>query len=352
MTSLLSSFTWREQLSFWFAVLMLCIGISRSAGGTVLEADGARFVVNGRPTFLVGVSYYGALGAPRDFVRRDLDDIRRGGFNWVRIWATWAAFGTDVSAVSANGLAREPFLNGLKWLVSECDRRGLVVDVTLTRGSATAGAAGGCVTNLEAHLRAAETLVLTLKTKRNWYLDLANEHDVRDARFVSAGELKKLREAVRRLDPNRLVTASFGGHDLTEGDVRESLLELGMNFLAPHRPREPGSPSETESKTRGLLGVMGRLGHTAPVLYQEPFRRGYPPWEPVAEDFLADLRGAIDGGAAGWCLHNGAQSGAADRQPRRSFDLRAKRLFEQLDAEELKAIGSIRGIVAVRASER
>lgn len=33
----------------------------------------------------------------------------------------------------------------------------------------------------------------------NWYLDLANERDVRDERYVSAEELKQLRNCVRRL---------------------------------------------------------------------------------------------------------------------------------------------------------
>ena len=57
-----------------------------------------------------------------------------------------------------------------------------------------------------------------------------------------------------------------------------------------------------------------------------------------AADFPTDLRGAVTGGAAGWCLHNGSQRNAPDGQPRRSFDLRERRLFDQLDTEELKAI--------------
>ena len=52
------------------------------------------------------------------------------------------------------------------------------------------------------------------------------------------------------------------------------------------------------------------------------------------EDFLTDLDGAIQGGAAGWCFHNGDNRWAPDACPRRSFDMRNKRLFEQLDAVE------------------
>jgi hypothetical protein len=52
---------------------------------------------------------------------------------------------------------------------------------------------------------------------------------------------------------------------------------------------------------------------------------------PSADDFATDLGQAIAGKAAGWCFHNGDQRG---QQPRRSFDLRQRRLFEQLDGEE------------------
>jgi hypothetical protein len=297
---------------------------------TVLGTQGTEFTLNGAPTFLLGFSYYGALAAPRPAVRQDLDDAQRLGFNWLRVWATWTAFDQDSSAVGADGAPREPCLGKLKWLVAECDRRGLVVDVTLTRGET--------LTNFAAHQRAVETLVEALHTHRNWYLDLANEHDVHDARYVSDAELKRLRDLVRQLDPARLVTASFGGHDLTANDVSKSLLTIGLDFLAPHRPRTAQSPGETGGRTRALRTLMQELGCAAPMHYQEPFRRGYNGWEPRAEDFLNDLQGARSGGAAGWCFHNGQQWDTADKQPRRSFDLRNARLFDQLDAVEQKVV--------------
>ncbi|HVV70046.1 MAG TPA: hypothetical protein VHI52_00725, partial [Verrucomicrobiae bacterium] len=188
------------------------------------------------------------------------------------------------------------------------------------------------------HQRAVETLVAALKPHGNWFLDLANEHDVRDARFVSDAELTQLRDLVRRRDPSRLVTTSFGGHDLAPDEVREALLNVGLDFLAPHRPRTAQSPRETEAQTQGLRTVMRRLGRQVPILYQEPFRRGYTRWEPQAEDFLNDLRGALASGAAGWCFHNGQQADGVEKQPRRSFDLRQRRLFDQLDTVEQRVV--------------
>jgi hypothetical protein len=304
-------------------------------GGTTLGIEGTRFTLDGKPTFLLGISYYGGLGASQDFVRRDLDDVQRHGFNWLRVWATWSSADQDVSAVDAEGHPREPFLGRLQGLLAECDRRSLVVDVTLTRGAqALTGLPRGRLPDLAAHQQAVATLVEGLKTYRNWYLDLGNERDVRDDRYVSIAELKTLREQVRRLDPQRLVTASFGGHDLSENDVRESIMTAGLDFLCPHRPRNAQAPGQTESRTRELLATMQKMGRAVPVHHQEPFRRGYTQWEPAATDFLADLHGAVAGGAAGWCFHNGSQRGTPESRPQRSFDLRERRLFDQLDAEE------------------
>jgi hypothetical protein len=311
---------------------------ARLAGPTVLGIDGTRFTVNGQATFLLGISDFGALGAPEDFVRQDLDDLKRHGFNYLRVWATCGLFDQQISAVTDEGRPREPFLRKLKRLVADSDRRGLVVDITLTRaeGKPRAGLA-----NIDAHERAVETIVSALREHRNWYIDLANERDVRDERYVSAAELKRLRALVRRLDPSRLVTASCGGHDLDLADLRESLLIAGLDFVTPHRPRNRESPGQTESRTRDCLALMKRIGRLVPVNYQEPFRRGYGGWEPSATDFLTDLRGAQAGGAAGWCFHNGPTRDKPENRPRRSFDLRDQRLFVQLDDVEQKVVEHI-----------
>jgi hypothetical protein len=292
-----------------------------------LTVRDSRFQLNGKPTFLYGISYYGGLGAREEFVRRDLPDMKKYGINWIRVWVTWSSAGHDVSAVDAEGSPREPYWSKLKWLVAECDRDGVVVDLTISRNN---------LHTFEAHRRAVEALVTGLKPYRNWYLDLGNERDVRDARFVNFDELKQLRQAVRRLDDRRLVTASAGS-DISREDVREYLWTVGVDFVCPHRPREAGSPAQTEAKSRQYLAWMTELGRVVPVLYEEPFRRDYGKWQPAADDFVTDARGAIAGGAAGWCLHNGAPKGPANGRPGRSFDLRERRLFEQLDREELKA---------------
>lgn len=327
--------TLRDSLVLLLGCLCLLCLTGAAVRATELGIDGSRFLRNGRPIFLYGISYYGALGAPDDFVRHDLEDIQRAGFNWIRVWENWDAFGADLSAVEAqSGQPRQPYLDRLKRLIAACDRRGLLVDVTLARGNGLLTARLG---SLNAHFHVLNTLLKALRPYRNWYLDLANERNIHDTRYCSFEELKQLRDEVKRLDPKRLVTASQGG-DIGREELQNYLRTAQVDFIAPHRPRSADSAGRTEAVTRQLLLWMEELGRVVPVHYQEPFRRGYTDWQPKAEDFAADARAARLGGAAGWCLHNGSEKAGTENRPRRSFDLRTQRLFDQLDPEERKAI--------------
>ena len=319
----------------WSTIIILPLYITITVtAATELGVKDTQFTLNGKSKFLLGISYYGALGAPEQFIKQDLDDIESCGFNWIRVWATWA---DGIAAVDKKGEPQQPYWDKLKWLVAECDRRGIIVDVTLSRGLA------GLIESFEPHRQAVEALVTYLKPYRNWYLDLANERNVRDARFVDFKELQDLRDTVKRLDAKRLVTASQGG-DISRDELRQYLLTVRVDFVCPHRPRDPDSPKQTEAKTREYLAWMKDIGAVVPVHYQEPFRRGYRPeqWEPLAEAFLADLKQAVAGGAAGWCFHNGGQRNGPGGNPHRSFDMRQKRLFEQLDDQERKFLEEMR----------
>src|SRR4030095_4002051 len=69
----------------------------------VLATQGTQFTVDGKATFLYGISYYGALAAPEEIVHRDFADMKRCGFNWIRMWANWRAFGANAAAVDEEG---------------------------------------------------------------------------------------------------------------------------------------------------------------------------------------------------------------------------------------------------------
>jgi len=309
---------------------------TKPAPATQLAISGTQFTINGKPTFLFGISYYGALGAPREFITQDLDDIQKLSINWLRVWATWSGFDNDVSTVDGKGNPREPYLSNLKWLIAECDRRGIIVDVTLSRGNGITGEPR--LQTLDTHRLAVETIISALKPYRNWYLDLGNERNIKDKRFVSFDDLQQLRDAARRIEPALLITASQGG-DISHDELKNYLEKVRVDFISPHRPRDPSSPQQTEEKSRQYLGWIKELGRNVPLHYQEPFRRGYSEgWDPNSNDFVTDARAAVKGGAAGWCLHNGDNRQRQDGKPRRSFDMRNLRLFDQLDSEEISAL--------------
>jgi hypothetical protein len=332
---------------FKLALIPLILGLPpQMASAVELGIDGRHFTLDGKPTFLLGTSAYAALGEEPARVERDLDTLAARGHRWVRVWATWAAFDNDVSAVDADGHPREPYLQRLKDLVASCDRRGLIVDVTISRGNGVTGPPR--LQAPEAHRRAVVTLVEALGPMRNWYLDLSNERNIKDQRFTSIAELAALRTLVREMDPKRLVTASHAG-DLSEGDVRAYLDEAKLDFVAVHRPRHEKSASQTADRTRAVFKMMKTTtGRVVPVHYQEPFRRGFGRFQPEVQDYLIDLKGAIEAGAAGWCLHSGDTRDAPDGAPRRVFDLREHGLIDGLDPVEREVFEAAARIVTGR----
>ena len=315
--------------------LMLTIALGGLGAGraATLGIEGANFTLDGKPTFLLGISYYAAQGASTECVESDMSAFAATGINWVRVWATWDMFG-EVSAVDANGAAQEPYLTRLKDLVSAANERGMVVDVTLARGVGIA--------DHVAHLQAVSKLAEALKPWRNVYFDVANERNIKDARYVSLAECGELRDAIKGIDPDRLVTASHAG-DIPREELAEYLRVAKLDFITPHRPRNANSAAQTDAKTQEYRQWMAELGKVVPVHYQEPFRRDFGRWQPELNDFVVDLHGAIGGRAAGWCLHNGSPRGTDhDTQgPRRSFDLSERCLIAQLDAVELAALGEM-----------
>jgi hypothetical protein len=294
-----------------------------------------QFTLNGQPTFLLGISYYGGLGADAAIVTRDLDAMKRCGFNWIRVWATWESFGENISAVDAQGNDRLPYMDRLLALVRMADQQGIVVDVTLTRGK--------LLPTFQAHRAAVRLLAERLKPYRNVYIDPANEHGVGDDRHVSVEEMAGLCNAIKSVDPDRLLTTSGLGLPDTQA-LAQLVGKTRVDFISPHLGRDPQSPGATAEVVEQYRRILRDTGRVMPVHLQEPFRRGYDPahWEPKAKDFALDLEMAKAGGAAGWCFHNGTQKNAPEGQPRRSFDLRRKSLFDQLDPEENQFLSSLK----------
>jgi hypothetical protein len=321
--------------------LLPLIVLAGTASGVELRVERDQFTIDGKPAFLLGCSYYGGLGASEKTIHADLDELHRLGFSWIRVWADWTAFGADLSAVDVTtGESRQPYLASLVHLCDECDRRGMVLDVTLTRGRGPGGKP--CLRDESVHRRAVETIVTALRERKNWYLDLSNERNIRDPRFTSVEQLAELRGAAKTLDPRLPVTASHGG-DASRQEIEAYLKIAHLDFLSIHRDRDPKAAADGVETTRRYRKWIHEIGPDVPLQYDEPFRRGYGAWQPVAADFAADLRASRTAGAAGWCFHNGDNRNTPDRQPRRSFDLRTSPLFDQLDPEERAFLAQVHG---------
>ena len=321
-----------RQLISVFPILLLFAMTSSAAQGVELGVKQDRLTIDGKPVFLLGCSYYSGLGASETTLQKDLDELHRRGFNWIRVFADWTAYNNDLSAVDiGTGAPRQPYLERLVRLCDECDRWGMIVDVTLARG--TGANNQPCLRTLPTHRRAVETLVVALKDRKNWYLDLSNERNIHDVRFTSIDELVQLRDAAKKLDSRLLITASNGG-DVSKEELRAYLQKARLDFASIHRERDAEAPAKAAGATQQYKRWIHEIGPVVPLQYDEPFRRGYSNWEPMATDFVNDLRASRDAGAAGWCFHNGDSRRAPDRKPRRSFDLQNQSLFEQLDSQE------------------
>ncbi len=296
-----------------------------------ISSDGRFFTLEGVPTYLNGVSYYGAQSiTTASYVTSDLNDMVADGFNWIRVWGHWATpNGEDVSVLTDNGTVREPYMTRLKTLITECNARGIIVDVSLNRDANNTWVGA---TTLAQHLACVQTLANHLLPYRNVYIDISNERDVMDGRYVSLSECGQLINAIKAIDPSRLCTAS--STPTSQSDLAAYRNTGKMDFICPHLCRDSGCAAQTIGKVNEFNTWMTNLGWRIPIHLQEPFRRGYTTYNPVEDDFLRDCNGGKVAGAAGWCLHNGSNAGSTP--PHRSFQMTNSdgRLYAQWDSVE------------------
>ena len=209
-----------------------------------MSVAGKTLQIDGRPAFLLGVSLFDALGPtpPRD---QDLDTLKSWGVGLVRVWAHWhePIYQTD-GALTAQGRSR------LLQLVGRLQARGMILELVLLRPGQLPGQPYAAFSSEAARLGAVREITTALRDYRNVLFDLYNEHDHPDGP-ISHAAARTLRDAVKAIDPHRVVTiSSTATHLVTPAgrvgpgeaaNLREEAADtagsVGVDVVAPHLPR-------------------------------------------------------------------------------------------------------------------
>jgi hypothetical protein len=288
MTNRASSLARRR--GFVLAGLLLGLLAARQATAQKLSIQGDRFAVDGTPRFLTFMTMFGAMGAP-DIVA-DLQTVRNLGFDGVRIWPN---LDTGPQLMTSDGTLRPQELARLRLILDEARKQRLIVDVSFTyetvRGLNSTRARVGMAAAAEA-----------LRSYDNILIDIQNERNVTDQRFMSEADVALALSAIRSIDPTRIVVASNSPADSAEY-AADFTARLGLNATAYHEPRNPRWYTLPEAQNN--VGAMRKNGK--PAYLQEPMPTrddlfSYPAHD-RADYFIQALAHAKLAGAAAWCFH-------------------------------------------------
>jgi hypothetical protein len=323
------------------AIALMLLVYATSSGAQTLGIDGARFTIDGRPKFLLFVSYFDGLRRAAASngtgdVDTDFAYLRRVGFDGVRLMVNWqypcgGGPADDQKLLAADGTINEAMWPVFVRFLERAAARGLVVDVTFTRE------AYETPIPVDDYLKGIASVASRLVDKggfRHVLFDIQNEYPLHG---LTADDVGRILKALREVDPARLVTASGGGTDILD--------DPAMSVVAYHDARDDDW-SEPAAAQRQLDAVRTQTRNKTankPIYLQEPmpFRKFHPecghgewPRRGFARRAASAARQA---GAAAWTFHT-----------RQSFDLRGRTLVEILEGDpdqkaELEAISGAAG---------
>jgi hypothetical protein len=323
------------------AIALMLLVFATSSGAQTLGIDGPRFTIDGRPKFLLFVSYFDGLrraaaGNGTGDVDTDFAYLRRAGFDGVRLMANWqytcgGGPDDDQKLLAADGTINEAMWPVFVRFLERAAARGLVVDVTFTRETY------GTAIPVDGYQKGIASVARRLVEQgghRQVLFDIQNEYPLHG---LTSDDVHGILTAVRQADPARIVTASGGGTDILD--------DPAMSVVAYHDARNDDW-YEAAAARRQLDAVRAQTGNKTankPIYLQEPmpFRKfhgacGHGEWprSGFARRAASAMRQA---GAAAWTFHT-----------RQSFDLRSRMLVEILKGdpdqkEELEAISGAAG---------
>lgn len=313
-----------------FVAGLLMLLLASQARAVTIGVAGDRFTFDGTPRFLLGISYFDA----RNWHASDLDEIRRLGYNSIRIWLDWA----DQGFFDPNGdwRARQTLLD----FVAAANARGLAVDVTILNSDPHTKNSFG----VAQRAKVVRQVFATLSGTTNVFYDLMNEHNHRGTPATHAN-LKEWIAIARQENPEAIITVSSTEQHLV--NVREQLLpenadgelDAGVQIITPHFLRSANWDELTGSRVRMVKEHLLRRGRDIPVYLNEEARRAYRNFFPPAAQMLRAAAAARDAGAAGYNFHTGA-----------CFNLRIGPLFSQLDEVEREVVARLPMVISGKSS--
>ena len=304
------------------------------AAGAALELQGERFSIGGVTRFVLGASYFSCLYAPAATLQSDFQYLHGKGVSVVRCWVNWPihhqTWDTEspdnIVLVRADGTLSPLGLTRLEQVLSIAQAHGLVVDATFNQDTPHK--------TFSAHKAGIVAATSALKARTNLLFDLQNEtsHYTNLPYFMSPAQVKEARDAVKAVDPARIVTASVTSVSALSSFVSTGDLDVG----AYHCCRSTNWEGRTYTEA---LGARAAIGPGIPVYFQEPNRCGtggqYADCTDGSE-FVTAATNAKRGHAAGWVFHN-----------EESYDLRSGTLQGKLNAGQHDALNRFAAALAV-----
>ena len=116
----------------WFLILFLFVNFHANAEITIKDGQ---FLQDGKPTFLLGLSYFDGLSAPPRILNSDLNYFSERGFNALRVWANWYPdFQPHTTGLlEPDGTVNVQVLKHLQHLIDAANKKRFVIKLTFSR---------------------------------------------------------------------------------------------------------------------------------------------------------------------------------------------------------------------------
>lgn len=297
-----------HRLRVAFSALVVAatlVGAPATAAAQVnLAVQGDHFTVNGEPRFLAFISYFDALDATDNTA--DFQFLRSQGIDGVRVFPNWWTVAGQTFAgdtlIRSDGSLDPNTVQQFHRFLGAAQQQGIVVDLSFSVESVSTSGSGSPTLGMDALVRGLRSAAEQFAPYRGVLFDLQNESDINrplqnpgvpNRLGFTEDELRQLVQAVKSVDPGRIVTASVTGDS---GAAVGRAQRTGQDVVAFHDPRVPSFAQDT------LFHVQTLRAFGGPIYLQEP-----PKPSDVgqgADAFRTAINNAKRAGAAAYCYHH------------------------------------------------